>query len=170
MILHLCSLKNLLSDVFNISNQDYHQKISFLHKTIREEKERLGEVFHKRRTFKRNFLEIFEALNQKNYASASQGYFALANKQLQRRDYDATSVLVLLGTLCVLNSDANLGQTYEYFEGRFLQSTFSIKLLKLLLQARSDGLERVYQTLWSMMKVIPVFDEEKILIQNVVSM
>ncbi len=153
-----------------MTKQDYNQSISFLHKTIREEKERLEEVFRKRTTFKRHYFEILEALNQYKYASCALGYFELARKQLVRRDYDTTSVLVLLGTLCVLNSESDLNQVNDFFEERFLQSTFCVKLLKLLLQARIDGLQNEYLTLWSMIKIIPVFDEEKILIQKVVSL
>ncbi len=151
-----------------ISKQDYNQKISILNKTIREEKERLMEVFRKRNTFKRIYTEILDALKLKNFESAAQGYFDIANKQLERRDYDTTSVLVFLGSLCILNLGSELTKLQDYFEGRFLQSTFSIKLLKLLLQAKTDGLQSEYLTLWSMMKAIPLFEEEKILIENII--
>ncbi|TFG21459.1 MAG: hypothetical protein EU530_00455 [Promethearchaeota archaeon] len=154
----------------SITKQDYNQSISFLHKSIREEKERLEEVFLKRSTFKRQYFEILEDLSQNKHASCAHGYLELARKQLLRRDYDTTSVLVLLGTLCMLNAESDLNQVIDFFEERFLQSTFCIKLLKLLLQAKSDGLKSEYLTLWSMMKIIPVFEEERILMQNVVSL
>ena len=152
-----------------ISKQDYAQKISILNKTIREEKERLEEVLRKRNAFKRAYLEILEALNKKDFESAAQGYITIATKQLERRDYDTTSVLVVLGSLCLLNGTIDLTQVQGFFENRFLQSTLSIKLIKLLLQAKSGGLNSEYMTLWSMMKVIPVFEEEKILFQIAMS-
>ena len=156
-------------EVSTISKEDYNQKISILHKTIREEKERLDEVFHKRNTFKRNYIKIFEALRQEDYITSAELYFSIAKKQLNRRDYDTTSILVLLGSLCILHSNSDRTLIHEFFNERFLQSTFSIKLLKLLLQAYSDGLKSEYLTLWSMLKVIRVFEEERNLIEKVVT-
>ena len=152
-----------------ISNQDYNQQISILHKSLREEKDRLFDVFKKRETFRRTYNEVLQALAENDYATAAQIYFSKADKHLQKRDYDTTSVLALLGTICLVKSSQDFTKVQEYTEGRFLKSTFSIKVLKLLLTSKSEELKDIYEASWNLMKVIPVFDEEKPLIFDMVS-
>ncbi len=151
-----------------ISKLEYNQQLSILHKTIREERENLLDVFRKRETFKRNYQEILAHLHGKNYVSAAEHYFSSARKHLQRRDYDTTSVLALLGTLCLFNASLELTQVQEFVNGQFLKSTFSIKVLQLLMDAKADGFEDIYADAWNLMKAIPVFEEEKSLINNIV--
>jgi hypothetical protein len=145
-------------------NITLNQQLLILSKRIPEEKERLEEAFRKRCTIKRIYQKVLDFMSSNELKSASEEYFSLALKQKERRDYDTAGVLILLGTLCLMKLELELSVVRPFFDAKFLAESFSMKLLKLLMDAKFAKDNKIFDEVWSMMKVIPLFEEEKCLL------
>ena len=145
-------------------NLTLNQRLLTLSKRIPEERERLEETFRKRNTLKRIYQKSLDFLTANELKHASEEYFSLAIKQKERRDYDITSVLILLGALCLVKIEMELTPVLPFFDATFLAQAFPMKLLKLLMDSQSSDESKIFDEVWKMMKVIPLFEEEKFLL------
>ena len=152
-----------------------NQQLSNLNRRASEERERLEESFRKRNALKRivykNTLALVAA---ENYEEASLAYFNTAIKQTTKRDYTTASVLILLGSLCILKNSVQISQIGSFldnfmqkigFSEKVVSETFSVKIIKLLIDAKSIGNAAMFNSAWNLLQNIPVFEEEKILFE-----
>ncbi|MBN2156412.1 MAG: hypothetical protein JW776_10240 [Candidatus Lokiarchaeota archaeon] len=152
------------------------QQLSILNKRKAEDKERLEDSFRKRNALKRLvYRNLLEALKNKEYQKAASEYFDLAINQTAKRDYDTVSVLVLLGALSLLKSSVTIDPIKSYlynflgrigFAEKVLKETFPVKLLSLYIDARAINYSSMINSAWSLLQIIPVFEEEKILFEK----
>ncbi len=152
------------------------QQISMLRKMATAEKERLEESFNKRKALRRiAYRKVLEIVANKEFENASKEYFNTAIKKTSKRDYDTASVLILLGSLCLLKTSAQITAIQSYlnefmgkigYSEKVVSETFAVKILKLLIDARTIGNAAMIDSAWNLLQIIPVFDEEKILFEK----
>jgi hypothetical protein len=121
------------------------------------------------------YKKILDMVGKNDFESASKAYFDTAIKQTVKRDYDTASVLILLGSLCLLKKGNQISTIQGYlnefmgkvgFSEKVISGTFSVKILKLLMDAKTIGNSAMYTSAWNLLQHIPVFEEEKRLFEN----
>ena len=136
----------------------------------------LEDSFRTRTALKRMvYRKVLEMVANKEWENASKEYFELAIKQIAKRgDYTTASILILLGTLCLfkLSSPNSTIEAYlNNYMGKIghantiIEATYAVKLLKLLIDAKSIANSAIFNEAWNLLQIIPVFDEEKILFE-----
>ena len=152
------------------------QQLSNLNKREPEERERLEEVHRRRNAMKRLvYRKVLELMLNKEYKPASEEYFDLAVKQTTKRDYDAASVLIVLGCLCLLRIESELSVVQSYLDKflnkigyteKIISETFTVKLIRLILDAKSIKNTAIIDEAWQLFNIIPVFEEENVLFEK----
>ncbi|MHA1110081.1 MAG: hypothetical protein ACTSRE_03215 [Promethearchaeota archaeon] len=148
-----------------------NQQLTNLKLSASEQRERLRESFLKRKALRRMvYKKVLNMVVNAEYDNASKEYFSLAIKRTTQRDYDSASVLILLGALCLFKLNSPIQSIHAYlndymgrigFSKNVLSETFAVKLLNLLLEAKTIGNTAIFDSTWNLLQVISIFDEEK---------
>jgi hypothetical protein len=152
------------------------QQLSNLHLMSSGTKDTMEDSFRTRTALKRMvYRKVLGTLSAKDFQIASDEYFELSIKRTTKGDYTTASVLILLGALCLFKLSAEIHKIEEYlnnfigkigFAEKVIKETFAVKLLKLLIDAKSIANTGIYNDAWNLIQIIPVFEEEKILLEK----
>ncbi|TFG14698.1 MAG: hypothetical protein EU535_03070 [Promethearchaeota archaeon] len=161
---------------FNISSEKsqstvlQNQQLANLNRRASEEREKYKESFSRRNALRRMvYKKILDMVANADYVNASKEYFTLAIKQTTKRDYETASVLVLLGSMCLFKCNSQIQSIQAYlndymgrigFSKNVLSETFAVKLLNLLLEAKTIGNSAIFDSTWKLLQVISIFEEE----------
>ncbi|MFW9783365.1 MAG: hypothetical protein ACFFFB_13870, partial [Candidatus Heimdallarchaeota archaeon] len=141
---------------------------------IRREKE---EFLNARRATRRIFYsKIFTLLEEKNFVEAAAEYYRLANTlSSTRRDLRTSSLLLLLYGMCLLKmkkSYTHIRENISIFLERLginrrnVEDTFYVMTILFLIDVKEYNLKKYKPKLKGMLEILPLFEEELILIEN----
>ncbi len=153
-----------------------NQQLANLSQRASEERETFQELFRRRNALRRMvYRKVLEMVSKLDYENASKEYFYIAIKQTTKRDYEIASVLVLLGALSLFKNKTDESHIQLYlndfmnkigFSEKVVSETFAVKLLSLLLEAKSIGNISIFDRTWKLLDVIDIFEEEKPLFEK----
>jgi len=133
------------------------------------------ELLNKRKAMKKRYYKkVLELLKAENYRDAAQSYFDLAKSIYKRKDFTTCSLLILLYGL----SSLKYGESYEVIKKEIneflnnlginkelLRDTFYIMLILFLINIKINKFDKFLSKVKVMFEVLPLFEEEKVLIK-----
>ncbi|MFX1574672.1 MAG: hypothetical protein ACFFB0_18200 [Promethearchaeota archaeon] len=139
---------------------------------IRQEKD---DIFNKRNVMKnRYYRNILDLLNSKTYKEAGLEYLRLAETLAKRKDLSTGSLLILLHGLSLLKAGVSLkivkSNTDNFLNSlgikkELVKDTFYIMLILFLFDVKTYKLEIYLSKIREMLEILPLFEEEKRLIE-----
>ncbi|TFG07523.1 MAG: hypothetical protein EU539_04675 [Promethearchaeota archaeon] len=154
---------------------EYDQKIGLLQQKMGDIRSSKNEFFNKRQAMKKRYYkDVLNLLSEESFEEASEKYSNLANLYMKRKDYELSALNLLLYVLSALKSEKSFKvikkNVDEYFESLGLskdlvKGTYYIILLLFILDIKMEGLEQYVSKINPFFNVLPVFEEEKILLR-----
>ncbi|MEJ2294954.1 MAG: hypothetical protein P8Y23_09295, partial [Candidatus Lokiarchaeota archaeon] len=144
-------------------------------------KQMRGDVYRERKDFlnkripmrKRYYNNVIDLLNEKSFKKAGEEYYQLATSMVKRKDLQTASLMILLYGLCYIKADQSL-QTIQTdlntfldslgLNKKFIQETFYIRCLQLIIFVKSNKLDQYLIQIQDLLDALPLFEEEKPLI------
>ena len=119
---------------------------------------------------KRYYIEILELLELGDFKKAAQKYYELASTLYKRRDFETSSLLILLHGLAILKTDEKIEQIKDNVNGflnlrKLLEDSFYIRLILFLIDVLVNRLDDYLLKIKEILEILPLFEEESILIQ-----
>ena len=138
----------------------------------REQQEHL-----KKRNFMKNriYTEVIALLEKNSFKDAGIEYLKLAYTLSKRKNFESSSLMVLLHGLALLISKVPLKEirininSYLSSLGlnkKLLADTYPIRCIEFLLNVISNNVEKYLLTIKELLEILPLFEEEKYLIDN----
>ena len=138
----------------------------------REQQEHL-----KKRNFMKNriYTEVIALLEKNSFKDAGIEYLKLAYTLSKRKNFESSSLMVLLHGLALLISKVPLKEirininSYLSSLGlnkKLLADTYPIRCIEFLLNVISNNVEKYLLTIKELLDILPLFEEEKYLIDN----
>ncbi len=151
------------------------QAAAFLQQKIGDIKRDSADFFTKRKAMrKRYYDEILDLLTKKSFKEASLRYYKLSENLFARKDFQTTGLIILLYGLSLLKHDTNIENVKSVLNGFFeslglnkklVADSFYVKLLLFLIDVKLNKFDQYIPNLKKMFEVLPLFDEEKVLIK-----
>jgi len=139
---------------------------------IRREKE---EFLKKRRVMKKRiYNDIIISLESNSFKKAGLQYLELAKAISKRKDLRTSSLLILLHGLSLLKANEPIKEIKTNIKKfldslglnkQLVQDTFHITLIKFYLDVISHNLDKYLPHIREMLEILPLFEEEKQLIE-----
>ncbi len=133
-------------------------------------------IFKKRKPMrKRYYSSILELLDAQNYKSAAMEYLELANSLSKRKDYETSSLMILLHGLSLLKAEEPLKLIKKNITDflnslgvnkKIIEETLYIMLIIFLIDIKLYNFEKYLSKIKEMLEILPLFEEEEILIEN----
>lgn len=131
----------------------------------------------KKRTFMKNriYTDVITLLEKNAFKDAGMEYLKLAHILSERKNFESSSLMVLLQGLSLLIAKEPLNEirininSYLSSLGlnkKLLEDTYPIRCIEFLLNVISYNVEKYLPTIKEMLDILPLFDEEKNLIDN----
>lgn len=156
------------------SNVLLDQQLSNLKKSISDLKSSVSSLIQKRQAMRRIYYnDLLDKLNNKKYDEAADQYKSIATRISQRNDYEMAGLLILFGSLCFFKKNTRIDTIKEYinsfldslgFTKKVIDETLGVKIAKFLIEASIVGNDSLIEQCWQLLKLLPLFDEEKDLI------
>ncbi len=141
---------------------------------IRQEKD---EFFKKRKAMKKRYYKnMLDLLNSQKFKEAGLQYLGLAETLSKRKDLKTSSLLILLYGLSLLKAGESFKQIKQNIDNflntlgvnkELVKDTFYIMLILFLIDVYSYKLEIYLSKIRGMLEILPLFEEEKELIEIV---
>jgi len=132
-------------------------------------------IFKKRKPMrKRYYSPILELLESLLYKEAAMKYVELANSLSKRKDLETSSLMMLLHGLALLKSGESLksirNNLNDYLNSlgvnrKLVGETFYIMLIMFLIEVKLYNFDKYIPKIKEMLKILPLFDEERVLIE-----
>ncbi len=130
------------------------------------------DLLNKRKALKRRYFdEILDNLEEAKYGSAASKYNAYSYRFSKRKDYQLSTLLLLLYVLCSLKSDKTINMIEKNIEEylnslgmskKLVKETYFLLLIRFLLDALQYGIYISHKDeLLSMVDDLPLFEIEK---------
>ncbi|MBY8981005.1 MAG: hypothetical protein KGD72_11490, partial [Candidatus Lokiarchaeota archaeon] len=131
----------------------------------------------KKRTFmkKRIYTDVITLLEKKSFKDAGIEYLKLAYTLSKRKNFESSSLMVLLHGLTLLIAKEPLNEirininSYLSSLGlnkKLLEDTYPIRCIEFLLNVMSHNVEKFLPIIKEILGILPFFEEEKVLIDN----
>ncbi|MFX0083324.1 MAG: hypothetical protein ACFE94_16380 [Candidatus Hodarchaeota archaeon] len=140
----------------------------------RREKE---ELLNKRKATKRIFYnQIFKLLEAHNFTEAATKYYELAETMAsKRKDLKTSSLLILLHGLCLLKSKEPFPlikeSIYQFLNKRgvkkLVEDIYDIMLILFIIDVKKYNLENYLPKIKGMLEILPLFEEEIELVEDI---
>jgi len=138
----------------------------------REQQEHL-----KKRNFMKNriYTDVITLLENNSFKDAGIEYLKLAYTLSKRKNFESSSLMVLLHGLALLIAKKPLKEirininsylTSLGLNKKLLEDTYPIRCIDFLLNVISHNVEKFLPTIREILSILPLFEEEKILIDN----
>ena len=119
---------------------------------------------------KRYYIEILELLELGDFKKAAQKYYELASTLYKRREFETSSLLILLHGLAILKTDEKIEQIKDNINGflnlrKLLEDTFYRRLILFLIDVLVYKLDEYLPKIKEILEYLPLFEEERVLIQ-----
>ncbi|MFX0104690.1 MAG: hypothetical protein ACFE75_04275, partial [Candidatus Hodarchaeota archaeon] len=148
-----------------------YAKIKSKNGDIRRYKE---DLFKKRNAMrKRIYSDILELLDSHNYVEAANMYLELAYTLSKRKDLETSSLMLQLHGLALLKAGESIRKIKNNLNDflnnlgvnkKVVEETFYIMLIMFLIDVKLYNLNKFLPKIKEMLEVLPLFEEEKILI------
>ena len=132
-------------------------------------------IFKKRKPMrKRYYSAILELLKSQRYKEAATKYLELAYNLSKRKDFETSSLMVLLNGLALLNVGESLGKIKNNatnfldslgINKKLVKETFYIMLILFLVDVKLYNFDKFLPKIREMLEILPLFEEEKKLIE-----
>ncbi len=140
---------------------------------IRREKD---EFLNKRKAMrKRYYNNILDLVKSKKFKEAGSKYLELAQTTSKRKDLRTSSLLILLHGLSLLKA----GESFKLIKNninsflnslgvnkKLVKDTFYVMVILFLIDVKSYSLDKFLSKIKEMLEILPLFDEEKVLIET----
>jgi hypothetical protein len=122
---------------------------------------------------KRYYSPILELLKSQNFKEAAEKYLKLAYDFTKRKDLETSSLMMLLYGLALLkveeplNSIKNNANNYLNSLGvnkKLVEDTFYVMLFQFLIDVKLFNFDQFLPKIKEMLEILPLFEEEKFLI------
>jgi hypothetical protein len=152
---------------------DTEQISSNLNKQIPDMLREKKDLIRKRDILKKRiYYEVITELNQKNFSKASKLYYELAVSMAKRQDLKTSSLLILLHGLCLIKDQKSVvtlkKNITDFLDSlglrKKLANDYCINLILFTVDVILYELESFYDKIKSLLVVLPLLDEEVILI------
>ncbi|MBY9008046.1 MAG: hypothetical protein KGD63_14995 [Candidatus Lokiarchaeota archaeon] len=147
------------------------QKIDILHQKLRDHKTIFQELFKKRNALKRRYYnEILDLLENDKYLEASDIYYELTKAFSKRKDYENSTLLILLYGLSNIKAKSSIKEIKEkineYLNGLgtskgLVSEIFQIDILLFIIDVFDHSVSKYISHINGMLEAIPLFEEEK---------
>ncbi|MFX0047295.1 MAG: hypothetical protein ACFE8G_03920, partial [Candidatus Hermodarchaeota archaeon] len=151
------------------------QKLSKLERKMGDVRKERSEFLKQRNPMrKRYYKELLILLESKDYYEAGLKYFELAKILLKRGDLMTSSLMVLLYGLSFLKSNestqkirSNLNSYLDAtgLNKQLIKDTYYVSCIDFILDVISNRLDEYLQKIKDLLKILPLFEEEKPLIE-----
>ncbi|MFX1394824.1 MAG: hypothetical protein ACFFAH_14790, partial [Promethearchaeota archaeon] len=145
--------------------------LAILQQKMRDIKPDIKDFFTKRKAMKRRYYdEVLVLIKNKLFKEAANKYLELIKILLKRKDYENSSLLLLLYGLSMLKG----GESPEQIKTRFLnflekiglskeifKETFYFTLLLFIIDVKLHKLKDYNANIKKFLKLLPIFEEEK---------
>ena len=152
---------------------EVEQNFEKLHQKMRDED--FDDFFNKRKAMKKRvYEEILILLNDKAFNEVEIKYHDLADRLFKRKDIKTCTFTILLYGLVLLKikepSDSIKNKINEFLEMSglsrpLLRDTYYMSLIEFIIDVKVKNLEQFSPKIKEMLEKLPLFDEEKGLIQ-----
>ena len=150
------------------------QKIDILQQKLRDHVTIFQELFKKRKVLrKRYYDELLELLNNDKYKEAAKEYYELTITFSKRKDYENSSLLILLYGLSLIKANSSIKEiqktTKDYLNKLgtskgLVSEIFQLHLLLFIIDMFLHNFNQFIPRINEMLEELPLFDEEKKLI------
>ena len=131
----------------------------------------------KKRTFMKNriYTDVIALLNKNSFKDAGKEYLKLAFVLSKRKNFESSSLMVLLHGLTLLIAKEPLKEiriniksflSSLGFNKKLLEDTYPIRCIEFLLNVITHNVEKYLPTIKEILEILPLFEEEKKLIDN----
>jgi hypothetical protein len=159
--------KELLSKGKIIEIDQIYEKLNKIRGEIRKEK---VDMQNRRKAMKRIFYrETFLFLEEKKYKELASKYYDLAHRMIRRKDFDTSSLLILLHGLSLLKLKESLvvikKSINEMLESlgmnrNWVEDTYYVMLIQFIIDIKIYNLHNYLPKIQVMLDVLPLFEEE----------
>ena len=128
-------------------------------------------LFRKRNAMKRRFYKsILDLLKLHKFKESAIKYIELTGTFSKRGDFRSGSFLMLLHGLCLLKANEpyiSIIQNLDLFlnglgrNKKLVSDTYNIRLIQVLINVKMNSLEQYLPKIKNMLEVLPLFEEEK---------
>jgi len=132
-------------------------------------------IFKRRKPMrKRYYSSILELLDSQNYKEAAIEYLKLANSLSKRKDFETSSLMILLYGLALLKAGESLKVIKKNITDflntlgvnkKFIEETLYIMLIIFLIDIKLYNFDEYLPKIKKMMELLPIFKEEEILVE-----
>jgi len=131
----------------------------------------------KKRTFMKNriYTDVIALLEKNSFKDAGEEYLKLAYTLSKRKKFESSSLMVLMQGLALLTAKEPLNEIRininRYLSSlglnkKLLEDTYPIRCIEFLLTVISHKVEKYFPTIKEILDILPLFEEEKNLIDN----
>jgi len=131
----------------------------------------------KKRTFMKNriYTDVIALLEKNSFKDAGEEYLKLAYTLSKRKKFESSSLMVLMQGLALLTAKEPLNEIRSninrYLSSlglnkKLLEDTYPIRCIEFLLTVISHKVEKYFPTIKEILDILPLFEEEKNLIDN----
>jgi len=124
---------------------------------------------------KRYYNEILELLKKNSFDEAANRYQSIAKTFIKRKDFENTSLVLLLWGLCLFKTNQplqsiklKLGENIDPLgiSKNLIEDTFYVSMLSFLIEAKLVGESDLFEMGFKLLRsdILPLFDEENVLI------
>ncbi|MHA1459335.1 MAG: hypothetical protein ACTSQR_06705, partial [Promethearchaeota archaeon] len=129
----------------------------------------------KKRNFMKNriYIDVVTLLEKNSFKDAGMEYLKLAYTLSKRKNFESSSLMMLLHGLALLIAKERLKEikininsylTSLGLNKKYLEDTYPIRCLEFLLNVISHNVEKYLPTIKEILEILPLFEEEKKLI------
>ncbi|NVM36215.1 MAG: hypothetical protein HWN81_11515 [Candidatus Lokiarchaeota archaeon] len=132
-------------------------------------------IFKKRKPMrKRYYSSILELLEAQKYEAAALEYLKLTNSLSKRKDFETSSLMILLYGLSLLKAGEPLKlikkNIYDFLNSlgvnkKLIQETLYVMLIIFLIDIKLYNFDKYLPKIKEMLEILPLFEEEEILIE-----
>ncbi len=146
------------------------QKIDILQQKLRDHKSIFQEVYKKRNALKKRYYnELLSLLENDKYREAADKYYELVNIFSKRKDYENSTLLLLLHVLSLIRTKSSLNEiknvTQDYLNTlgtskAIVSEIFQFDILLLIIDVFSNKYNKFIPKINEMLENLPLFEEE----------
>jgi hypothetical protein len=155
----------------NIRFIQMEQEYAYLQNQMGDIRREKDEIFDKRNRLKRIlYRDVLNLLENQRFNEAGEKYFELAESMSRRKDFQISSLMLLLHGLALLNAGvsiekitANINEVLNYLglNKRLVEDTYYIRCINFILDIRLHKIEIYLSKIRSLLEILPLFDQEK---------
>ncbi|MFW9936972.1 MAG: hypothetical protein ACFFD5_04945 [Candidatus Thorarchaeota archaeon] len=155
----------------NIRSIQMEQVYAYLQNQMVDVRREKDDLFDKRNRLKRIlYRDVLDLLENQRFSEAGQKYFELAESMSRRKDFQMSSLMLLLHGLALLNAgvsiekiNANINQVLNSLglNKRLVEDTYYIRCINFIIDIKLHKNDIYLSKIRSLLEILPLFDQEK---------